>query len=88
MIGSAEAPHSKSPEELYLLLHSSPSGIEAASALSRQRLYGRNLLTDEQRSFLAIFISQFKSPIVAILIAAALLSLAMGHTTDSMIIIG
>ncbi|HQS65602.1 MAG TPA: cation-transporting P-type ATPase [Sulfuricurvum sp.] len=88
MQASIEAPHSKTPEELYLLLDSSPSGVEASSALQRQRLYGRNLLKDEQRSYLAIFISQFMSPIVLILIIAALLSLAMGHTTDSMIIIG
>lgn len=88
MQASIEAPHSKTPEELYVLLNSSPSGIDASSAQKRQRLYGRNLLKDEQRSFLSIFISQFMNPIVLILIVAALLSLLMGHTTDSMIIIG
>lgn len=81
-------PHSKSPEELYDLLKSSPLGIDPSEAEHRLRMYGHNILKEEHRSSLSIFISQFKSPIIAILLAAALLSYAMGHATDSMIIIG
>lgn len=84
----ADTPHSKTPEELYTLLESSPSGLETAQIDVRQRTYGANALKEEQRSLPAIFLDQFKSPIVAILIAAALLSLAMGHNTDGLIIIG
>ncbi|WP_294872343.1 cation-transporting P-type ATPase [Sulfuricurvum sp. RIFCSPLOWO2_12_FULL_43_24] len=83
-----DAPHSKSPEELYALLESSPSGIDAAAAQSRLDHYGFNTLTEEQRTLISIFLSQFKSPIVAILIAAALLSYIMGNRNDSMIIVG
>ncbi|MDP3266739.1 MAG: cation-transporting P-type ATPase [Sulfuricurvum sp.] len=88
MIASIETPHSKTAEEIYTLLDSSPSGLNPDSVLRRQHLYGPNLLQEEQRSLNAIFIDQFKSPIVAILIAAALLSYAMGHNTDSMFIMG
>src|SRR3990167_9241138 len=83
-----DAPHSKSPEELYTLLESSPLGIDAAAAQSRLDHYGFNTLTEEQRTLISIFLSQFKSPIVAILIAAALLSYIMENRNDSMIIVG
>ncbi len=88
MLSWVEAPHSKTPEELYDLLQSSPLGIEASSVLQRQHLYGRNLLIEEKRSVISILISQFKSPIVLILIAAAILSYAMGNPNDGFIIMG
>lgn len=83
-----ENSHSKTAEELYALLESSPSGIAADEARSRLDRFGPNRLKEEGRSLFAIFIDQFKSPIVAILIAAALLSLAMGQKSDSLIIAG
>ena len=84
----SDSPHSKTPEELYKIFESSETGIEADEASKRLDIYGLNALKEDRRSLLSIFISQFKSPIVAILIAAAVLSLAMGHNTDSIFIIG
>jgi len=83
-----ETPHSKSPQELYDLLQSSPLGLDPSEAEDRLRIYGHNALKEEQRSYLTLFIAQFNSPIIAILIVAALLSYTMGHTSDSLIIIG
>lgn len=83
-----DKPHSQSPDELYSLLESSLVGIDAVSAQSRLNHYGHNTLKEEQRSLLNIFLSQFKSPIVAILIAAALFSYIMKSHTDSFIILG
>jgi Ca2+-transporting ATPase len=83
-----DAPHSKSTDELYALLESSPSGIDATSVQSRLHHYGHNALKEEQRSLASIFISQFKSPIVAILIGAALFSYVMGKYNDTLIILG
>ncbi|WP_345991158.1 cation-transporting P-type ATPase [Sulfurimonas sp. HSL-1716] len=88
MMTLSDSPHSKTPEELYEIFESSEEGIEADEASRRLRVYGKNVLKEEKRSFLSIFIGQFKSPIVAVLIAAALLSFAMGHTTDSIFIAG
>lgn len=88
MILLPDTPHSKTADELYVSLKSSPSGIEADEARERLRIFGLNALKEDQRSLAAIFLGHFKSPIVTILIAAALLSLAMGHTTDSLFIIG
>lgn len=81
-------PYSKTPEELYKILKSSVSGLNADQALNKLHIMGPNSLLDEQRSVLSIFISQFKSPIVFILIFAALFSLIMGQKNDSFIIIG
>ena len=83
-----QAPWAQNTEELLKDLQTTLDGLDIADVKKRHKEFGSNVLLEEQRSFLAIFISQFMSPIVAILIAAALLSLAMGHTTDSMIIIG
>ncbi|MGD9654758.1 MAG: cation-translocating P-type ATPase [Sulfuricurvum sp.] len=78
----------QTPEELYDSLNSSPSGIDANDARKRLETYGRNLLEEEERSLFALFVGQFKSPIVIILLIAALLSLMMGQRSDSMIILG
>lgn len=83
-----KTPWALSTEELLKGLQTTLDGLEIADVKKRHSEFGSNVLLEEQRSFMAIFISQFKSPIVAILIAAALLSLAMGHTADSMIIMG
>lgn len=88
MIKLPEFPHADHVEELYDVLESSPDGIEAGQVAKRLRKFGPNTLKEEQRSLIAIFLGQFKSPIVAILIAAAFLSYGMGHPSDSMIILG
>ncbi len=87
-MNNSDFPYTKPPDELYDLLKSSPSGIEANEADKRLRKYGFNTLKEEERSLFSIFLGQFKSPIVAILIVAAVLSFMMGHRTDSMIIAG
>ncbi|MCK9373688.1 MAG: cation-transporting P-type ATPase [Sulfuricurvum sp.] len=83
-----ENSHSKMAEELYILLESSPLGIAVDEAHRRLATFGPNRLKEEGRSLFAIFIDQFKSPIVAILVAAALLSFGMGQMNDSLIIAG
>ena len=88
MMTLSDSPHSITPQELYEIYESSSSGIEADEASKRLDIYGLNALEEDQRSLISIFIGQFKSPIVAILIVAAVLSLAMGHNTDSIFIIG
>lgn len=83
-----QAPWAQSTEDLLKDLQTTLDGLDIADVKKRHKEFGSNVLLEEQRSLISIFISQFKSPIVAILIAAALLSLAMRHTTDSMIIMG
>ena len=88
MVSSPENPHANTVEELYDLLKSSPSGLSAGDALARLRLHGPNVLKEEQRSAFSIFAGQFKSPIVAILFAAFIVSWIMDNRTDAWIIAG
>lgn len=83
----SETPHSLSLEALYVLYESTAEGITPEEASLRLRAYGPNALTEESRSPFALFIGQFTSPIVIILIVAALLSYAMGNSTDAVIIL-
>jgi len=76
----------RNTEDLLKDLHTTLDGLDITDVKKHHKEFGSNSLLEEQRSFIAIFISQFKSPIVVILIAAALLSYAMGQHTDSMII--
>lgn len=87
-MNNSDFSYTKTPDELYDLYKSSPSGIGADEARKRLRMYGFNALKEEERSLFSIFSGQFKSPIVAILIVAAMLSSVMGQHTDSMIILG
>jgi len=81
-------PHAETIINIYKDLQSNPNGLNADDAFKRLQHFGHNTLKEEDRSILEIFLGQFKSPIVAILIAATILSYIMGHTTDSYIIIG
>ncbi len=82
------SPWAQNTDDLLKDLKTTLDGLDIADVKKRHSEFGSNVLLEEQHSFMAIFISQFKSPIVAILIAAALLSLAMGRTPDSLIIMG
>ncbi len=49
--------------------------------------HGKNILPEEKKaSVLFLIFSQFKSPLILILIIAGIVTLAMGHFTDSIII--
>ncbi|HEX5711060.1 MAG TPA: cation-transporting P-type ATPase [Sulfuricurvum sp.] len=84
----SQSPWSQNGDELLTLLKTSEEGLEITEVQKRSKEFGFNTLKEEQYSLSALFLRQFKSPIVAILIAAALLSYAMGKHTDSMIVFG
>jgi len=76
--------HSKNIEEIYAELHTGTNGLADANAKERLAKYGPNELEEkEKKSKLAIFLSQFNSFIVWILIIAAIISFAMGHLDSS-----
>jgi P-type Ca2+ transporter type 2C len=82
-----DAPHTQTKQELYDLLQSSSSGLEASEASRRMSIYGPNTLKEEKRSVWVMFLEQFKSPIVIVLIIAAALSLGVGKYTDAIFIL-
>ena len=70
------------------LLSCSDTGLSTVSAEERLRTFGPNTLKGASHSpAIMLFLSQFKSPITLLLIAAALLSIGLGDLTDAVIIL-
>ena len=61
-----------------------PTGLSQAEAERRLQQYGPNLLPEPERpGLLTLFLHQFKSPFIYVLLAAALVSLALGQNINS-----
>ena len=74
--------------EVCKALSSSAIGLSGVEANSRLKKYGPNTLkTNRSSSLLVLFLSQLKSPITILLIAAVLLSMGLGEYTDALIIL-
>ncbi|RLJ70603.1 Ca2+-transporting ATPase [Hydrogenivirga caldilitoris] len=80
--------HTLTPEDLIERLGTSINGLSEEEAQRRLRIYGRNEVEQKRESSLEIFFRQFKSPLVYILIAASLVSIAIGETFDFILIVG
>lgn len=75
------------PDDLFSQFHSGKQGLTSAEAAERLRHFGPNSLKDENRwSALRIFLSQFESPLVLILVAAAAISIVVGEWREAIII--
>ncbi|MBS0603837.1 MAG: magnesium-translocating P-type ATPase [Verrucomicrobia bacterium] len=75
-------------KELLEKLRSTSGGLSHAEAAHRLKKVGRNLLASKAKHTLfSLFISQFKSPLILLLIAAAILSLSLRDKTDALIIL-
>jgi Mg2+-importing ATPase len=84
----AEAFWSIPAEQVLRLLHVSPQGLTAEEVQQRVEIYGPNRLAPPRRSGrLELLLAQYRSPIILILIFAALLSLALHDFTDAVIIL-
>ncbi len=86
---AAKAPFwSLSQPELFALLDCTDAGLATSAAQTRVLRYGRNVLGERKRSdWWALLARQFLSPIVLILIGAAVLSAALGDPSDALIIV-
>ncbi len=70
-------------------LNTGEDGLSKEEAEKRLARFGKNKISEKgQLSVLKVFMLQFKSPLVSILIAAALISLALRHNIDAAIIFG
>jgi len=69
-------------------LDSSEKGLDKAQVAERLRHYGLNEISKRKaRTGLSVFLSQFKNPLVIILIAASIVAAFLGELTDATIII-
>lgn len=81
--------HTLDQAELLRALETNEAGLSSGEAAARQRRLGRNILPRAKRPGLAtIYVSQFKNPLIYILLAAAAVSLAIGEATDAAFIFG
>ena len=80
--------HKKTIEEVFAELGSGPAGLGAGEAALRLEKYGPNSLKEKpKRSALAMFLDQFKDFMILVLIAAAVISGAIGEVLDTVIIL-
>ena len=72
-----------SGDEILGRLHSRTSGLSRAEAEERLRTHGPNTLTEEGKATrFEIFLRQFKSVLIFILLIASVISLAVGEYLD------
>ncbi len=77
-----------SAEDAIRDLNSSPYGLSQNEAEVRLKKYGENILSFvEPDSYLSIFFRQFASPLIYVLLGAAILVYFLGHTIDASIIL-
>ncbi len=77
-------PYSLSIEDVLELLQSSLHGVSHDETVTRLERYGRNTLPTAKLPGLgAVFLSQFKSPLIYVLLAAAVLSVAIKEWSDA-----
>lgn len=84
-----ESEHVDSLSEQQLLdkLHTSQAGLETAEAKRRFEQYGPNVLSSsKRRSTLSVFLKQFRSSLIYLLILAAGLSYGLRDLTDGTVI--
>jgi Mg2+-importing ATPase len=75
-------------EKLLEQLHSSPQGLTTPESQKRLIQYGANSLKQKGKSHtFSLLLNQFKSPIILILMGAAILSSFLGDTINSLIIL-
>ncbi len=75
-------------DDLVGVLDSSADGLSSEEAASRLKAYGPNTVKDRRKAGIAsLLFNQFKSPIILILIGAAVLALFVGDAPDAVIIL-
>jgi P-type Mg2+ transporter len=79
---------SVAPEQLLTTMHASKDGLQPADADQRLKQYGPNSIrAQQQATALRLLLRQFKSPLVLILIVAAIISGIVGEWVDASIVI-
>ncbi len=76
--------HSLPAEAVLQRLRTTEAGLDTAEVTARRELFGDNTLPKRPRpGALLVYLRQFKSPLIYLLLAAALVSLAIGQLTDA-----
>jgi len=87
-LSSEQSWHALEAQEALSKQNSSKAGLSSTEAAERLNKYGPNqLAAGKKNSPIKIFLVQFKSILILILIAAAIVSFATGHQFDASIIL-
>ncbi|HVP22118.1 MAG TPA: magnesium-translocating P-type ATPase [Anaerolineaceae bacterium] len=87
-IETTSSPWALPIDTLYEQLQTSPQGLKGEEAQARLRLYGRNKLVSQQKETpLRLFLDQFKSPLILILVFAAVIAWLTGDMMDAIIVL-
>ncbi|MCP5365225.1 MAG: HAD-IC family P-type ATPase [Hyphomicrobiales bacterium] len=79
--------HSRSSAETLALLETRSDGLAEAEVNDRRQVFGANVLPrPKRRSAFVVYLNQFKSPLIFLLLAAAVVSIAIGEMTDAVFI--
>lgn len=80
--------HALPVDEVVVAIESdAKKGLSAEEARRRLKRFGANVLPKAKRRPLAVvFLAQFKSPLIYLLLAAAGIALALGHRSDAVVI--
>ena len=79
--------HSLAPQEAFARLQASHEGLSGAQAAARLERDGPNALPRRRPPGLGrVFLGQFRSPLIYVLVAAAIVSFAIGAWTDAVFI--
>src|SRR3989344_9066751 len=82
-----ENPWFLEPENIFADLKTSPQGLSEQEALRRLKIYGKNIFhKQERKSAVAIFLKQLTSPLIFILIAAAIITTVLQEWTGVVVI--
>ena len=83
-----DQPHSRSAEEVLAAYDTSTEGLSSGEAKQRLAEHGENeVVQASERTSLAIFLAQFNSVLIWVLLAAAVLSAWADHTVDAVLIV-
>ena len=82
-----ESPHALPPERVLEAYDTQADGLGDREATQRREEYGENeIVGGSSRSPLQIFLAQFDSVLIWVLVAAAVLSVVAGHAVDAVLI--
>ncbi len=80
--------YSKTLQDTFLALHTSENGLTEVEVARRLEEYGHNKLPEAKvDGMVVIFLRQFQSPLIYILLAASVVVFAIGETIDGSIIL-
>jgi len=86
---SSKLAYQQKPEQVFALLNTQSSGLSQSEAKDRLIASGPNCLpAASPPSILFVFVRQFLNPLIYVLLVVGLISIFLGHMTDSLFIFG